>query len=450
MAKLKKFKAFADSLFPSEVAYVESNNDFQDPELVSILRSLKTHVTRDPSRVVFDPSIDPRKYSRMIGNFENKLQKIDVDYYYGWISIINHEITTDAISPRQQTRIIKEMEAFEPDWFHMGSFYRLVKHYEGYLLMRYREKDYHTVTEFLEKYREKYNENETTAARIRELSRVIVFGDAQKVATEELNWLREVFETVSISKKTRYSAFLAYLMFHINTRVFEKLPALVQQLEEAIYHGDFYSRRILANFYANKLLVLNYAGKYEEAAFCGFQSIKHHTEDYLYYLNNYSSVLMHLNRFEDAIVNMKASLALYRETRDRNRRLIFISNYSRCLNQVKNYRKSVRLCGQFLDEMDQQIISLRWHYFFRMYFTALFQLDSCEQIIRLERKYRLVDREKKAGFQPYLSIFRLGAGFREVKYTTREFKDQLSRLKSDMANQKSEIQELIDEVGRVV
>ncbi|MCA1764513.1 MAG: hypothetical protein LC664_16190 [Flavobacteriales bacterium] len=450
MAKLKKFTAFADSLFPSEVAFVKANNDFKDRDLIGILTGLNQYAMRYPSKVVFDPSVDLRKYSRMIGSFETKLRKIDVDHYYEWISKINHEITIDSIGPREQTRVIKEMEAYEPNWFHMGSFYRLVEHYEGYLLMRYREKDYQIVRAFLSRHRDAYNQNQKMASRIRELSREIVFGDSKKVSAESVDWLKGVFQTESISKKTRYSAFLAFLMFHINTRNIEVLKDPVKQLEDAIYRGEFYSRRILANFYANKLLVLNHLGNYEEAAFCGYQSIKHYTEDYLYYLNNYSSVLMHLNRYEDAIANMKASFELYRDTRDRNRRLIFISNYSRCLNQIKNYRKSARLCRQFLDEMGYQIFSLRWHYFFRMYFTALFQLDECEQIIRLERKYRLADREAKAGYQPYISVLRLGADFREVKYTTREFQAQLSALKGDAANQKPEIQDLIKEVGKVL
>jgi tetratricopeptide (TPR) repeat protein len=221
-------------------------------------------------------------------------------------------------------------------------------------------------------------------------------------------------------------------------------------LEKAIFDGDFYSRRILANFYANKLLLLNYRGKFEEAAFCGRQSIKHYTEDFLYYLNNYSSVLMHLNRCEIALSNMDRSMKVFKSTRDKGRKVIFISNYCRCLNRLGQYKKSVRIARRFLDEMGTQIMQYRWHYFFRIFFFALLQANESEQMMKIERKFKLVDRERKSGLLPYLAILKLGASYREVRLSQKEFDSQLSSLKTEFkAYVKPELQELLSEIERM-
>ncbi len=450
MAKLKKFTAFIDGLFPSEIAYVRSNNDYRDAELHEILAIAEDRVCLENSKRDFDDTIDPRKYSKLQNSIKHKLSKVDVDTYYEWISRSNYQINTDAIPPQEQTRIIREIEMFEPGWYHMGSFYRLVEKFDEYLVRRYREKDVKSVREFLDQHREIYLHNLQTTEKINSITDKIVFGEKSADLESDLNWLLEIFYDASLSKKNRYSALVSFMMYHIDRKKIDRVIEPMEVLERAIFSGEFYSPRILSNFYANKLLLLNYQKRYEEAAFCGRQSIKHFTEDFLYYLNNYSSVLVHLNRCETAITNMNDSMHAFKSTRSKGRRVIFMANYCRCLNRLGQFKRSVRLADRFLDEMGKQIMQHHWNYFFRIFFFALLQANETERMMKIERKYKLVEQERKSGLLPYLSILMLGASYREVRLSQKEFDNQLSSLKTEFSTQiKPELQELISEMVRI-
>jgi len=450
MARLKKFTEFADGLFPSEVAYVKAHNDYQDQELLDVLDLIEERVLKENTKKNFDKSIDPRKYSKLQKSFKFKLSKVDVDFYYEWISKANYLINIDAIPPEEQTRILREIEMFEPGWYHMGSFYRLVERFDEYLVRRYREKDVKSVRDFLATHRKSYLLNRETAEKINSITDKVVFESTNGELEMELKWLLNVFYDEKLSKKNRYSALVSFMMYHINQKNIDDIIQPMQILEKAIFNGDFYSRRILSNFYANKLLLLNYQGKYDKASFCGRQSIKHFTEDFLYYLNNYSSVLVHLNRCETALANMDRSMDVFKATRDKGRRVVFISNYCRCLNRLSLYKKSARMSQRFLDEMGKQIMQYRWNYFFRIFFFALLQSNDTDRMMKIERKYNLVEEERKSGLLPYLAILKLGASYREVRLSQKEFDSQLSSLKTEFKTQvKPELQELISEMERI-
>ncbi len=450
MAKLKKFTEFSEGLFPSEVAYVKANNDYRDNELIEILDRIEKRVLEENTAKDFDGSIDPRKYSKLQKSIKHKLSRIDVDFYYEWISKANYLINTDAIPPEEQTRILREIEIFEPGWYHMGSFYRLAERFDEYLVRRYLEKDLKSVRSFLESNRDSYLLNLKTAERINAITDKVVFRSANGELKDELKWLLKVFYNEELSKKNRYGALVSFMMYHINQKNIDQVIEPMKALEKSIFAGDFYSRRILANFYANKLLLLNYQGKYLDAAFCGRQSIKHFTEDFLYYLNNYCSVLVHLNRFETALAKMDRSMKVFKATRDKGRRVVFVSNYCRCLNRLSQYKKSVRMASRFLDEMGKQIMQHRWHYFFRVFFLALLQSNQTDRMMKIERKFKLVDREEKSGLLPYLAILKLGASYREVRLSHKEFDSQLSSLKTEFRTHvKPELQELLSEIERM-
>lgn len=452
-SKLKKFTTFSDRLFPSEVAFVAANNDFQDPEYFELLERIGQRVNGSSELVEFDPDTDPRKYSRLMQAMERKLESIDVDAYYAWISRINYLINTDAIPTEEQARILRETDAYSPGWFHAGSFYRAVATYEAYLLIRYRERDLQVIQDFLAKYASSHEENERILSEVKGITERIVKMDNGKddsLNADDLERLLTYFSDVRLSKKTRYHAWLAYHMHHLNTRQFEPMVEPLQELEAQIFKGEFYSRRILANFYANKLLLLSHLGKYEDAAYCGAQSIKHQTEDYLYYINNYCSVLMHLGRYDEAAAHMKSNLVLYRETRDKSRKLIFASNYCRCLNALNQHRQSIRLATKELEELKQQVFKFRWHYFFRMYLGALQANGQNELLLRLARKYKLDEREQKSGKPPYLQVLVLSAAYQELRISDKAYRDALENLKPEADfSRHPELKELLRQIESV-
>ncbi len=450
---LRKFDSFAASLFPTEVEYVRNNNEISDPELISILDKLYILVNFPEKRIGFDLKIDPRKYSRIIKYFDTKLQKIDVDAYYAWITKIDFQITTDAIPPEEQQRILQEVDSFEPSWFHSAAFYRTMQNYKRYLLIRFREKDYIIIKNFLEKYSDYYIDNEKIENRIANLTAKFVLPEKlnpDKVKKTDTNLLLEIFRNEKTSKKNRYQALVAYNLYHINTRQIIPMIQPMIELEKSLLNGDFYSRRILSNYYANKLLLRNFEGNYEQATFCGQQSIKQYTEDYLYYLNNYCSVLMNLNRFDEVLQRSKDAMRVFKSSQDSARKVIFIANYCRCLNNYLDYKTSLRQGKLLLDTLGSTLFQFKWHYFFRTYFSALMQANRHDVLMRLEKKFKLTEQERSGRFDPYIQLYTLAAAFLEMKISHGQFQTELERIREILkSSQKIEVHHLFSEVEKL-
>lgn len=428
MPKLKKFTAFVDTLFPSEVEYVQNNNSYEDAEVLEILQRIERRVAEPWKGIEFDPSIDLRKYSKLLASISKKLKERDVDAYFEWISVTNYHITVDSISPQEQSRILKEMKSFEIGWFHMDSFYQLVENYGGYLLRRFRHADYVMVQAFLDEHRTAVKKNRAVEDQINQLTQFIAFSERNELEKVQIDWLLSSFKSKELSKKNRYYALLAYFMYHIGQKKWESLFEPFEELERELFAGDFYSRRILANVYANKLIIYNSKGDYERAAYFGYQSVKHHTEDYLYYLNNYVSVLLHLDRADEAMNKMQETFPMYKSTLDQSRRVVFASNYCRCLNRLQQYAKCVGFASRFFDELGSKVFQFRWHYFFRNYFFAQLKIGNTEQMVKLNRIWKLVDREDAGNYNPHIRALMLAAEYREIKLSGREFFEQFSIL----------------------
>jgi hypothetical protein len=151
--RLKVFQSFVDSLFPSEIELLNSNHQFKDPEIISLISDLRRkEKNKEPSE--FNTSLDPRKYSKVISKSKSLLDKFDVDKYFDWINRMHSCIITDHISPEDERLILKEIEGFSISGFHSLSFYDMIQSYENHLLMRDRKKDLKDVEVFLENYSE--------------------------------------------------------------------------------------------------------------------------------------------------------------------------------------------------------------------------------------------------------------------------------------------------------
>jgi hypothetical protein len=448
MPKLKKFNAFVDTLFPSEVEYVQKNNSYSDEEVLAILERIGQRVAEPGKDIEFDPAIDLRKYSKLMASISKKLQERDVDAYFEWISVTNYHITVDSISPQEQSKISKEMKSFEIGWFHMDSFYSLMQNYGGYLLRRFRHSDYAMVQAFLDEHRTPVIRNREVEGDINNLTRTIAFEHRNKLKKSQVTWLLSSFRDEQLSKKNRFHALLAYFMYHIGQKQWDALFEPFEELERELFAGDFYSRRILANIYANKLIIYNSRGDYERAAYFGYQSVKHLTEDYLYYLNNYVSVLLHLDRPNEAMKKMQETFPMYKATLDESRRVVFASNYCRCLNRLQQYAKCVGFATRFLDDLGSKIFQFKWHYFFRNYFYAQLKIGNTEHMVKVNRNWKLVERESAENYNPHIRALMLAAEYREIKLSGTEFFKQFEILNEEDSTKDDEfvfLMEMIQE-----
>ena len=62
---------------------------------------------------------------------------------------------------------------------------------------------------------------------------------------------------------------------YINYREFEKLKKLFVKLDDMFMKGENYSRRLLANYYANRLILHSKFNEWETAINYGYLSIRH-------------------------------------------------------------------------------------------------------------------------------------------------------------------------------
>lgn len=397
--RLKTFHQFVENLFPSEIAIISKNHSFKDVELIQLIDDLskKSALGNDIS---FNASLDPRKYSKFIAKAKSLLLKFDVDEHFIRINRIHSSIITDIIPPDQERQIYREMDRFSVSDFHSLRFYEMIQSYEHHLLMRNRRADLVRVHQFIEKHKASIQEELERTRCLRKIT--ISISNESFQSEENLNWLQEILYNNEVSQGTRYSAWLAYNMHYINKKSGENLVEPMKYLEGRIADGMFYSRRILSNFYANKLLIFRYIDNLEEANKAGKLSLKYETVDHLYYLNNYCSTLIQTNQGKTALAMLKKNENHFYTTRSASRKLIYLAHRMRCEKDRKEYPTLLGMCRDLIDTLKSKLFNHTWHYFFRQYLLILFRTEQYHRILRINRKYKLTSREESIHQDPYI------------------------------------------------
>lgn len=143
---------------------------------------------------------------------------------------------------------------------------------------------------------------------------------------------------------------------------------------------------------------------------------------------------------------MQEMFTAYKSARDTARKVVFLTNYCRCLNLQHRYAKSAALARSFLEEHKKQVFQFRWHYFFRTYLLALLKCDETERIVRLNRKYKLTERETRESFDPHIRALVLVAEYREIKLSQREFFAGIEALHEPQRTGENEFLQLLEMV----
>ena len=124
---LKKFLAFADSLLPHELSYLNTRQAFEDEEkkqIYSALRhwagtsgesllqalsagsqALEEKLRQQRASSLFPAGIDRRKYAYIKSWARKRLGEIDLDRDFLWLSDTDRRIMTDAVTPDDEIRI---------------------------------------------------------------------------------------------------------------------------------------------------------------------------------------------------------------------------------------------------------------------------------------------------------------------------------------------------------
>lgn len=457
--KLARFTEFVNSMLPHEAQYLQSVQKFKDASNAAIFQKIMSYAENIHQTRTFDKRIDKRKYSNLKSWVEEKLASIDADAFFIWLNKLDQKIMLDALTQEDELKLVKVMRRYRYPNYYFIRFYELIQSYRWFLLIRVRY-SYRSITEvFLDKYHEQYQRAKQINQQLHEATIDIVeqYARLGKESKQWEEWLISVFKDESLDGLNRYYAIVRLTFLYYNYREYDKLISLYEELDRIIVRGDIYSRRILVNYYANRLMVHSRFNELETAEYYGYLSIRHKGADYLQYSNNLCSVLLRLKKYERALQLMKSSLPEFKNSLSPHNRIGFVSFYMQCLNRNGQSKRAYNFGKNFLDANHEDILNYRWHLFFISMMQSLLILDKARELLRMVRKYTLLEKEQlyrqRAGYIPTFIWYYSIARFINCEINEQELLNILresSKCCSDDAHKLRLLFELVDEVQNYI
>lgn len=408
--KLSTFTEFSRGLFPHEIDYLLSIQQFQKEDNLRILKIIHHNAYHPHKPQPFDPSIDKRTYSYLKNWIQENLQKNDVDIFYDWLIRIERDIMNDDIETGQEKELLSVMENMQPTAYYFMKFFRVIQHYRDYLIVRNRVINYQRVTAFLARFSEHYLRSQSINNKMNEAAEKVIFKKV-RIPEEFLVWeqlFASTYYDETIDGYTRYRALVRLTILYYTHREFDKLKLVYQHLDQQFITPVFYSRRILANYYANKAMMHSKLGELEDAERFGKLSLMYRNNDYLFYLINLIDVLLKAGKPAEALKMMNDSLEEFRNSGNHYYRIGYAAYYIRTLLANGQKNRAVEYGETFLQGYKNEIMEFRWHLFFSSFLDALFRCEKYGRITTIVNRLRLVNKEKQLqGTNQYLPVIQL-------------------------------------------
>jgi len=395
--KLKKFDDFTQSLFPHEIKYLLSVQNFNSLENIDILEKIASNLKTTEKYKEFDTSIDKRRYSNIKKWIEEKLSAIDVDIFLNWLLDLDEKILTDKISLQEEKFILQKIKQVQPTSFYFIRFYEMIEHYRDYLLIRVRKKFYQPILQFLNENYLKYSQAVEINRQLN-LSAKDIIQPKNITENELLQWQQFLLETLSNNKlngDSRYKALIRLSMYYYKKKDFNKLKALYLSLDSEFANSTFYSKRILANYYANRSLVLAKTGETQDAEYFAYLSVKVINNDYLFYINNLLYILLQQKKFKEALQIASTAIPHQKQSNSFYNKIAFTSLYIKTLNNTMQSERAVSYAQTFFEAYKKEIFDYRWHLFFTSFFEALMLQEKYKTILSYCNRFQLIKLEKK-------------------------------------------------------
>ncbi|TRZ43786.1 hypothetical protein [Robertkochia solimangrovi] len=438
--QLKKFKDFADSLLPLEVAILTAKSQFKDKERQEIFEVV-THNSLSENHRSYNIQINKRKYSHLMNWMQTRLDECCTDIYYERLNEIDIMISSDNIGTEEEDLLLKLIKDYKPHHFHFIRFYEVVKSYLNFLLVRVRLNDYEMIRSFIHEFHDDYVRCKDLHDRMTSCASDVIRDYHNKRITRNslrwINWLRKNLDDNSIDGQNQYQCLvlMSYLALMDDSLIQEVLHAY-DHIEEEVKSGHMYSRKLLINFYGNKQLLLMKQRKHNLALYYGELSIRHKGPDYVMYLNNYSFNLLKLGQAPEALSIMKESLADVKYMRNRYNRSVFISSMIKCYNDNGMFPMAERYAENQLDRYEKDILEHNWYLFFRSIAETLIYLNNYSKLKKIIKKYQLIERESAflndyKGFA-YFNWFMLLIRCKNGQLTEKKLLDTINKERDRM------------------
>jgi hypothetical protein len=432
-AKLQKFTAFADTLLPHETTYLLHIQQFDDKIKLGILEQIDYNCKNIRQFTPYDTTIDKRKYSNLKNWIQERLAAIDVDVRFDWMSNLERNIMIDSIEPKEEKALLRAIRDYDHLDFYFTKFYELVQQYRHFLLIRMRYAHHQLTDRFLKKYQTKYEDCKAINERIHSATHDIVrqYSENTTHSMHWEKWLSEIFYNEELDGHNRYLALVRLTFIYFNYRKFDQLLDKYDYIDELFAKGRYYSRRLVLNYYANRLLLHTKFHEYDKAAYYGYLSIREKNNDYIMYVNNLSAVLLRQKKYGEALQLMRDAYPEMKATTSFHNRIGFVAFYLKCLNHQQQFRTAENYAESFLNAYKKEIFEYRWHIFFTSYLEALLHQKKFGKLLKTIRRYHLLDKErqyqKNANYLPTILWYNAVAQYKEMLLRKEEMTDLINR-----------------------
>lgn len=436
---LQKFTHFANTLLPHETAYLLSVQSFEDPQRLEILRRIDQNSRQIEQFCPYDTGIDKRKYNHLQNWIQERLQAIDVDQQHDWMLQLERKIMTDTIEREDEKKLLKSVRRYEHPGFFFIRFYELLLHYRHFLLIRIRHRDYQLVNDWLLQHEQAYQHAQHCYHKLHEATKDVVeqYASGNKESLQWREWLEGVFLNEEMDGLNRYLAFVRLTFIAFNHQDYTRIRAHFDVIDRDFLEGRHYSKRLLVNYYSNRLLLHARFKEYARAVFYGQLSIRADNHDYLFYVNNLAAVQLRLDRAADALALLKSASSRAKTTTSMHSRIGYVAFYMEALLKNGQYKSAESFGSTFLLAYSKEIMQYRWHLFFSAYLLAMLLQQQPEKCLKVARKYRLLDRDKnyrkKANYLPTIPMLLAIARWKDGLLTDAALQAEIAPLLEEVS-----------------
>ncbi len=457
--KLKKFNEFIAGLLPHETTYLLNKQQFADPENLTILKQTHELVAGVINQPIFSTHIDKRKYSRLIKWISENLESADVDMEFDVLVMLEQKLMKDAINTHDEQQLLTIIKNTDTTHYYFMKRFELAMHLLNYLLVRMRHKEYNEAVTFVNRYKNTYDHCRLVYGRIQEatydITNQYTFNDKESKQWE--NWLLTIFRDPMMDGMNRYYALVRLIFLYYNYNQQEKMENLFAEVEPLLESGNFYSKRILINYYGNRLLFHSKANQLDLAEKYGYLSIRAKNSDYLHYVNNLNNVLLKKGKIKEALLIMREAFPEANKSPNFHHRVSFVASYARCLTDSGEISKAITHTEIFLNAYKKELLEHRWHFFFTIYFRALFLHGQYRKITQTIGKFRLIEKEQKY-LEKIKSVATLewyyyAAAYKHEKIELTELKEFVKsflKIYDKISNRSKAVNELISDTRKKI
>lgn len=394
--KLKKFSVFVREILPHEADYLMSVHQFEDRQKLDILQRVQVNAHDQRQKTPFNLSIDKRKYSSLMQWMQKKLDDIDVDKFFEWINEMDRKVITDAISVEEERKLLRRIKHYRHPIHNFMKLYELAINFRHFLLIRLRYNEYKIVNHFVESYKEEYQRSKEVNHKLHEATVLLIDQFNKSGNSQEWEeWLLSCFNDSRLDGFNRYMSVVRLTFLYFNSREFDKLKDVYDQLHKLLSAGKFYTRRILYNYYANRLMLHSKFDVLQQAEEYGHLSIRQRNSDHIQYLSNFSAILIRRGKIEEALALLKESFSEVQKSNNFFHKIGFTSFYVKCLNLNNQPGRGELLAEGFMRIYSREILEQRWYSFFSAYIQSLIMQNKTDKVIKVFSKYGLIAKDEE-------------------------------------------------------